>query len=105
MIFSFEDENNELGMNFANIEANIHFTPHHGCGPSWSEWSGGDPGYDPYIEVDSFAVVSIKPEGQKEVRFENLEEEIKKKIADWVDCKIDDKFVEGLWEYVDDERY
>jgi hypothetical protein len=101
MYYSFEDENDELEMGFAEIGFNIDFTPHSGCGPSWSEWSGGDPGYESYIEIDGFSVVSVSNDNGT-VKFADLDEDSKKKIEDWVGSKIDDdKFVKTLWNYVE----
>jgi hypothetical protein len=101
MIYAFQDEENELDMGFAEVEFDIDFTPHAGCGPSWSEWSGGDPGYSPYITVDGFSVVCVHAENGT-VKFADLDEDSKKKVEDWVGSKIDDdKFVNKLWDYIE----
>lgn len=100
MIYSFEDENDELGMGFAEVVFDIDFTPHAGCGPSWSEWSGGDPGYDAYIEIDGFSVVRLNTENGT-VEFADLDEDSKKRVSDWLDSKMDEKFERTLWNYVE----
>jgi hypothetical protein len=94
------DENNQLGFGDDAVEigVDVDYTASAASGPSWSEWSGGDPGSPASLDIHRWSVDSIVV-GKNPVDYDTLPEVMKKKITSLVednfDC-IEDQIWESL---------
>lgn len=101
-ICTFYDEHDVLQLGEPEIEVEVH------CGPSWSEWSGGDPGHPASIEVDGWHIESITPITKDSVKFGHLDPNKQKEVYDWVEDMIYQEGIKQIEQYETDtydDRY
>jgi len=83
------DEDNKLGLgDDVEIGVEVNYTANSASGPSWNEWSGGDPGSSASLDIHGWSVDSITV-GKTLVDYDTLPEETKKKIVDFIDSSFD----------------
>ena len=97
---TFYAEDDVLQLGDSAIEVEVYYTVDLGCGPSWSEWSGGDPGYPASIEVDGWNVAKIR--SNTDIDFNQLDENKKNEVACWIETMIEKQGIRQIEQYESD---
>jgi hypothetical protein len=92
------DENNQLGLGDDAVEigVDVDYTVSAASGPSWSEWSGGDPGSPASLDIQGWSVDSVVV-GKTPVDYKTLPEVIQKKITALVEDNFDN-IEDQIWD-------